>query len=131
MGSLTIKEWLGTKTPDLKVDWRASVVGEQNFGTRRSVKLQITRKSDQHSGRFRMMAQLNKSNGTLSWGFLEMTHISEHRSIDNHSILMRTMIVFSEVGVQNFEYGADNEETITFIANKKSEFSFPIGMAGP
>jgi hypothetical protein len=129
--SLTFKNWRGTGTPDLTVEWRSSSMGSRYIAGNHVTQLTITRKSDGHSGRLGMMAELNKRNRTLAWGFGEMTHVSEHESIDNHRLKMRTITVLIEVGVQNFKYEGPGVETITFIANKKSEVVIPIGVIGP
>jgi len=78
-----------------------------------------------------MMAELNKRNRTLSWGFTEITQVSEHVSMDNHRLMVRSITVLTSVAVAEFRYLGGNEEEITFIANKKSEIAIPIGFVGP
>lgn len=124
--SFTIKGWLGTGTPDLKLYWKAAVTGEQSSGGTGRVKLKITRNVDLHSSRLSMMAQLNKQNGSLSWGFLEATMISDMPAMDWKGNA-RTITVFFELAVAEYVYWGNNEETITFIANRKSAgISIPL-----
>lgn len=124
--SLTIKEWTGTGTPDLKIDIKASLLSDWTNAGSTKVKLRITRKSDSHSGRFSMMAQLNKRSGTLSWGFLQATMINDMRSASQATL--RTVTVLFEIGVAEFVYLNDGEEDITLIANRRSnDFTFPVG----
>lgn len=97
----------------------------------RGFQLKITRRSDNRSSRLGMMAELNKRNKTLAWGFTQITHIFEHPSIDNDRLLLRTITVFTSVAVADYRRLGANEEEITFIANKKSEYAIPIGVVGP
>jgi len=126
--TLTIKEWTGTGTPDLKIEW-TTAMSATNFTVTGSIeKLELRRQSDSHSSRFAMMANLNKTNNTLSWGFPEATYISDMPGMGS-KFLERTVRVYSGVAVGDFAYLADKEEMITFYASKKtSDFTFPIGV---
>ena len=131
VNTLTFKEWAGSGTPDVKVDWHASQLGTRAAVGGSVIELKITRKSDTRSGRLKMMAELNKRNRTLAWGFTEIIQISEHPSIDNHRLLVRTIVVLTSVAVADVRFLGGNEEEITFISNKKSEIAIPIGLVGP
>jgi hypothetical protein len=123
--TLTIKEWAGTGTPDLKIEWKAAGTGTQNTPSGPIEKLQITRKSDSHSSRFAMMANLNKSNHTLSWGFPEAVLIMDMPAA-GAKYLERTVTVYSGVAVGDFAYLADKEETITlYAARNPTTLHFP------
>jgi len=115
----------------VKVDWSASSLGTRPAVGGSVIELKITRKSDTRSSRLKMMAELNKRNRTLSWGFTEITQVSEHVSMDNHRLMVRSITVLTSVAVAEFRYLGGNEEEITFIANKKSEIAIPIGFVGP
>ena len=125
--SLTIKEWTGTGTPDLKIDWKvAKTTTKLSVGGTLEM-LEITRKSDSHSSRFAMMANLNKTNHTLSWGFPEAVFTMD-MPVAGAKYLERTVTVYTGVAVGDFAYLTDKEETITLYASKKSnDFTFPIG----
>jgi len=126
--SLTIKEWTGTGTPDLKFEWVAAMSASKLTATGPIEKLQLTRKSDSHSSRFAMMANLNKTNNTLSWGFPEAV-VTMDRSVPGEKYLERTVTVYSGVAVGDFAYLPDKEEQITLYASKKSnDFTYPIGI---
>ena len=75
--SLTIKEWTGTGTPDLKLEWKAVKTSTKYSVSGPLEMLEITRKSDGHSSRFAIMANLSKSNHTLSWGYPEAVFVSD------------------------------------------------------
>jgi len=103
--SLTIKEPTGNGTPDLKLVWKAA---------NRTV-------------RCALMANLNKSNHTLSWGFPEAVFVSDMPAM-GAKYLERTVTVFTAVAVGDFVFLADKEESITMYASKKSsDYTFPIG----
>lgn len=129
--TLTFKEWAGSGTPDVTVDWRASQLGTRPVRGGNAIELKITRKSDTRSTRLKMMSELNKRNNTLAWGFTEITKVFEHPSMDNHRLKMRTIVILTSVAVADVRYLPGNEEEITFIANKKSEYSIPVGVYGP
>ena len=131
VNTLTFKEWAGSGTPDVTVDWLVSQLGDKPVAGGRVIQLKITRKSDNRSSRLKMMAELNQRNRTLAWGFTQLTQISEHPSINNPRLRVRTITVLTSVAVADLQYIGGGEETITFIANKKSEFEIPIGIIGP
>ena len=125
--SLTIKEWTGTGTPDLKLEWKAAKTSTKYSVSGPLEMLEITRKSDGHSSRFAIMANLNKSNHTLSWGFPEAVFVSDMPAM-GAKYLERTVTVFTAVAVGDFVFLADKEESITMYASKKSsDYTFPIG----
>lgn len=118
---LQIKDWLGTGTGDLKLEIGSYMLIERTFTSRKIQKLVVNRKPDRHSSRFGMMANLNKRNNTLSWGFSEMSLIIEETS-DKGAIISTRIYDFVSIGVENSRINGDDEE-ITFVFNKKSEFS--------
>jgi hypothetical protein len=128
--TITFKEWAGSGTPDVTVEWLASQGGDRPTAGG-GFKLKITRRSDNRSSRLGMMAELNKRNNTLAWGFTQITQIFEHPSIDNNRLLLRTITVYTSVAVADYRPLGTNEEEITFIANKRSEYAIPIGVVGP
>ncbi len=125
--TLTFKGWGGSGTPDVTVDWLVSQLGTRPVAGGRAIQLKITRRSDGRSTRLGMMAEMNKRNGTLAWGFTQITQISEHASMDDQRRRVRTITVFTGVAVADYRRLGANEEEITFVANKKGEYSIPIG----
>jgi len=118
---LEIKEWLGSGTGDLKLEIESYMFIERNFGSRKIQKLVIERKPDRYSSRFGMMANLNKNNNTLSWGFNQMSLTVEETSDTGAFISVKTYD-FISIGVENSRMKSDEEE-ITFVFSKKSEFA--------
>lgn len=119
--TLEIKDWLGTGSGNLKLEIESYMFIERSFGSRKIQKFVVNRKPDRHSSRFGMMANLNKNNNTLSWGFTEMTLTIEETS-DAGAIISLKTFDFVSIGVENVKMNGDEEE-ITFVFNKKSEFT--------
>ena len=118
---LEIKDWLGTGTGNLKLEISSYMLIERIFPSKKIQKLVVNRKPDRYSSRFGMMANLNKRNNTLSWGFSEMSLIIEETS-DKGAIISTRIYDFVSIGVENSRINGDDEE-ITFVFNKKSEFA--------
>lgn len=119
--TLVIKDWLGSMTGDLQLDIESYMFIERNFSSRKIQKLVVNRKPDRYSSRFGMMANLNKNGNSLSWGFTQMTLTIEETS-DKGAIISIKTFDFVSIGVENSRMMGDEEE-ITFVFNKKSEFA--------
>lgn len=105
---------------DLTLNVNMSAVSEKNVNGQKVIRLKITRKPDKNSTRLGMFAFLrNTQPGYQSLGFSEVTLIFDQHTADG-KFLSRTIIVFSQVGVEKSEKKGDDEE-ITFIASQKSE----------
>lgn len=94
---------------------------EKSRNGNKTYQLIVNRKPDQNSSRLGMMANLNKTNKNLSWGFLEMTLTIEKFSDQGAFISKRVLTFFDGVGVAESRAVDQFEEEITFISNKKGE----------
>lgn len=120
--TLTIKEWLGTGTGNINFEVGSFALIEKSRGGNKTYQLILNRKPDQYSSRLGMMANLNKSNKTLSWGFLEIILTIEKFSDQGTFISKRVLNFFNGVGVADSRAVDKFEEEITFVSNKKGEF---------
>jgi hypothetical protein len=82
--TLTIKDWLGTGTGNLKIHVRESVTSKKTIGSVKYATLQITRKPDKHSSCLAMMAHLRRTQrGYQSLGFPEATLTCSNRRLSS------------------------------------------------
>ncbi|MEZ5428623.1 MAG: hypothetical protein R2747_20420 [Pyrinomonadaceae bacterium] len=116
---LTIKDWLGTNTGNIALEIGAYMLIERVFDRQKQLKLVVNRKPDRYSSRFGMMANLNRRNRSLSWGFTEMTLRIEDYS-DAGAFVYQKVLVFSGVAVADSRMVGDEEE-LTFVFNSKGE----------
>ena len=116
--TLTIKDWHGSSSISFKVG--TYMMLEKVRQGKRKESLTIWRKPDQFSSRLGMMAHLNKSNQTLSWGFNEMSLTVENFSDQGVFVSIKT-ISFSGIAVADSKLVNDEEE-VTFVFNRKGEF---------
>ena len=117
---LTIKDWTGSGTGSIKIQIGSFMLVERRIGSTKINKLIVYRKPDQYSSRLGMMANLNKTNHSLSWGFTEMTLTVEKFSDQGAFVSLKTMN-FSSIGVENSRMNGDEEE-VTFVFNQMGEF---------
>ena len=115
---LTIKDWHGSSSISFQVG--TILFLEKIRQGRLTEKLTVWRKPDQFSSRLGMMAHLNKSNKTLSWGFNEMKLGIENFS-DQGVFVFRKTISMDGIAVEDTKLISDEEE-VTFVFNKKIEF---------
>lgn len=120
--TLTIKDWSGTGTGNISFEVGGFALIEKSRGGRKIYQLIVNRKPDRHSSRLGMMANLNKTNRTLSWGFLEMNLTIEIFSDQGAFVSKRVFNFFDGVGVAESRAVDKFEEEVTFISNKKGEF---------
>lgn len=116
--TLTIKDWHGSSSINFQVG--TFMLMEKVRQGKRTERLTIWRKPDQFSSRLGMMAELNKRNRTLSWGFNEMSLTIENFSDQGVFVSIKT-ISFSGIAVENSKLVNDEEE-LTFVFNRKGEF---------
>lgn len=116
--TLTIKDWHGSSSINFQVG--TFMLMEKVRQGKRTERLTIWRKPDQFSSRLGMMAELNKRNQTLSWGFNEMSLTIENFSDQGVFVSIKT-ISFSGIAVENSKLVNDEEE-LTFVFNRKGEF---------
>lgn len=122
--TLIIKDWLGTGRGDISFKVGGFALIERSSNSKKFYQLTVNRKPDQYSSRLGMMANLNKTNNTLSWGFLEITLIIEKHS-DKDEFISRTVLVFFDgVAVSDKKAVGKIEEELTFVSNHKGETCF-------
>lgn len=118
--TLTIKDWTGSGTGSIKIQIGSFMLIERRIGSTKINKLVVYRKPDQYSSRLGMMANLNKINHTLSWGFTEMILTVEKSSDQGAFVSLKTMS-FISIGVESSKMNGDEEE-VTFVFNQMGEF---------
>jgi len=128
--TLTIKDWSGKGRGGITIEVGGFMLIERSFGAKKLQKLVVSRQPDRFSSRFGMMAGLNKSNRTLSWGFTEMSLTIEDFS-DTGAILSSQTYDFSGIAVADSRINGEDEE-LTFIFNRKSLFVISgVVVSGP
>jgi hypothetical protein len=118
--TLTIRGWSGKSTGAIDIKIGSFTLIERTLGSRTTRKLLVYRKPDQYSSRLGMMANLNKNSRSLSWGFTEMSLTIEDFSAAG-AILSSKTYDFAGIAVADSRMNGDDEE-VTFVFNKKSEF---------
>ncbi len=120
--TLTIKEWIGTKSLTLEVSEGYAIVSRSLNG-KQSNKLSVSRKSDKHSSRIGMFAYLrNNQPGYETMGFPEII-LTIDKYADDGQFLSRKMIVFSPVGVDSLKPDNKTDETVVFAFGSMSEMT--------
>lgn len=116
---LTIKDWLGTGTGDLKLKIKDFSI--ERFGSvpQTIQKMKITRKPDQYSSRLGMMANLNKNSRSLSWGFAKM-NLKVDEFSDRGALITHREFNFVSIAVENLLTLGEFEE-ITFVLTQQGE----------
>lgn len=117
---LIIKDWTGSGTGNIHFQIGSYILVERRIGATKINKLIVYRKPDQFSSRLGMMANLNKNNHSLSWGFTEMTLTIEKFSDQGAFVSLKT-INFTSIAVENSKMNGDEEE-VTFVFNQMGEF---------
>ncbi len=120
--TLTIKNWIGEESLELKVSDGYMIVSRTKNG-KQTNKLSISRKSDKHSTRIGLFAYLrNNQPGYETMGFPEII-LTVDKYADSGQFLSRKMIVFSPVGVDSLTPDNKNDETIVFAFGAMSEMT--------